>query len=469
VLEPRSRTAPRKDEVGTSRLKRFLAPTAKPLPSLDGRAGNRLNGWMLDIGWIRKEPEVVRQRLLTRGKGAADGLDKVLEVDEERRRLLGEVEKLKAERNSISKEVGVRKAKKESADDLLAGMKEKSDRIAELDKQAAEVEAKQEGLLLSIPNLPWDGCPKGSTAAENPVVSTWGEPKKFDFKPKDHVALGEALGILDFAASAKVSGSGFAVYRGEGARLERSLISWMLNLHSGEHGYTEISTPFLVREASMVGTGQLPKFREDLYAVEGGELFLVPTAEVPVTNLHREEILTEGDLPKKYAAYTPCFRREAGSAGKETRGLGRMHQFDKVELVWIEHPDRSMKALEELCQHAESVLRKLGLHYRKIELCTGDIGFGAARCYDLEVWAPGMGQFLEVSSCSNFMDFQARRMGLRFKGADGKNRPCHTLNGSGTALARLFIALLETYQTKDGKVEIPETLQPLFGLNRIGS
>jgi seryl-tRNA synthetase len=364
--------------------------------------------------------------------------------------------------------VGVRKAKKESADDLLAGMKEKSDRIAELDKQAAEVEAKQEGLLLSIPNLPWEGCPRGSTAAENPVVSTWGEPKKFDFKPKDHVALGESLGILDFAASAKVSGSGFAVYRGEGARLERSLISWMLNLHSGEHGYTEVSPPFLVRESSMVGTGQLPKFREDMYAVEGGELFLVPTAEVPVTNLHREEILTEGDLPKKYAAYTPCFRREAGSAGKETRGLGRMHQFDKVELVWIEHPDRSMKALEELCQHAESVLQKLGLHYRKIELCTGDIGFGAARCYDLEVWAPGMGQFLEVSSCSNFMDFQARRMGLRFKGSDGKNRPCHTLNGSGTALARLFIALVETYQTKDGEVEIPKALQGLFGSERIG-
>jgi seryl-tRNA synthetase len=316
--------------------------------------------------------------------------------------------------------------------------------------------------------MPWEGCPQGSSAADNPVLSTWGEPKKFDFKPKDHVALGEALGILDFTASAKVSGSGFAVYRGAGARLERSLISWMLNLHSGEHGYTEVSTPFLVREASMVGTGQLPKFRDDMYAVEGGELFLVPTAEVPVTNLHREEILAEGDLPKRYVAYTPCFRKEAGSAGKETRGLGRMHQFDKVELVWIEHPDRSMKALEELCQHAESVLRKLGLHYRKIELCAGDIGFGAARCYDLEVWAPGMGQFLEVSSCSNFMDFQARRMGLRFKGVDGKNRPCHTLNGSGTALARLFIALVETYQTKEGKVEIPETLQPLFASNRIG-
>ena len=435
---------------------------------LDGGTKNGLNGAMLDMALIRKDPEGVKQRLLSRGKGAADGLAKILEVDEERRKLIGEVEKLKAERNAISKEVGVRKAKKESADDLLAGMKEKSDRIAELDGATAAVEAKQEGLLLSIPNMPWEGCPQGSSAADNPVLSTWGEPKKFDFKPKDHVALGEALGILDFTASAKVSGSGFAVYRGAGARLERSLISWMLNLHSGEHGYTEVSTPFLVREASMVGTGQLPKFRDDMYAVEGGELFLVPTAEVPVTNLHREEILTEGDLPKRYAAYTPCFRKEAGSAGKETRGLGRMHQFDKVELVWIEHPDRSMKALEELCQHAESVLRMLGLHYRKIELCAGDIGFGAARCYDLEVWAPGMGQFLEVSSCSNFMDFQARRMGLRFKGADGKNRPCHTLNGSGTALARLFIALVETYQTKEGKVEIPETLQPLFGSNRIG-
>ena len=250
--------------------------------------------------------------------------------------------------------------------------------------------------------------------------------------------------------------------------MERALIHWMLNFHAGSHGYTEVSPPFLVREASMVGTGQLPKFREDMYATEGGELFLVPTAEVPVTNLHREEILAEGDLPKKYAAYTPCFRREAGSAGKETRGLARMHQFDKVELVWIEHPDRSMQTLETLCGHAEAVLQKLGLHYRKIELCTGDLGFGAARCYDLEVWAPGMGQFLEVSSCSNFRDFQARRMGLRFKGADGKNRACHTLNGSGTALARLFIALVETYQTKDGKIEIPEAIRSVFGADRIG-
>jgi len=423
---------------------------------------------MLDIALIRKDPEGVRARLALRGANATEGLAKVLQADEERRRLVGEVEKLKSERNAISKEIGGRKAKGESADDLMAGMKEKSDRIAELDKKVAGVEAQQEGLLLSIPNLPWEGCPKGSSAADNPVVTTWGEPKKFDFKPKDHVALGEALGMLNFTAAAKISGSGFAVYQGQGAKLERTLISWMLNLHTGSHGYSEISPPFLVREASMVGTGQLPKFREDMYATEGGELFLVPTAEVPVTNLHREEILTEADLPKRYAAYTPCFRKEAGSAGKETRGLARMHQFDKVELVWIEHPDRSMKALEELCGHAELVLQKLGLHYRKIELCTGDIGFGAARCYDLEVWAPGMGQFLEVSSCSNFMDFQARRMGLRFKGADGKNRPCHTLNGSGTALARLFIALVETHQTKDGKVEIPEALRSIFGASQIG-
>jgi seryl-tRNA synthetase len=427
-----------------------------------------LNGQMLDIALIRKDPEGVRARLASRGANATEGLARVLQADEERRKLVGEVERLKSERNTISKEIGGRKAKGDSAEDLMAGMKEKSDRIAQLDKKVAEVEAQQEGLLLSIPNLPWDGCPKGSSAADNPVVTTWGEPKKFDFKPKDHVLLGEALGMLDFTASAKISGSGFAVYKGAGAKLERSLISWMLNLHTGSHGYTEVSPPFLVREGSMVGTGQLPKFREDMYATEGGELFLVPTAEVPVTNLHREEILAESDLPKRYAAYTPCFRKEAGSAGKETRGLARMHQFDKVELVWIEHPDRSMQALEELCGHAETVLQKLGLHYRKIELCTGDIGFGAARCYDLEVWAPGMGQFLEVSSCSNFMDFQARRMGLRFKGSDGKNRPCHTLNGSGTALARLFIALVETYQTGEGKVEIPEVLRPIFGASLIG-
>ena len=423
---------------------------------------------MLDIALIRKDPEGVRTRLASRGAGATEGLAKVLRADEERRKFVGEVEKLKSERNTISKEIGGRKAKGESADDLMAGMKEKSDRIAELDRKVAEVEGQQESLLLSIPNLPWEGCPKGSSAADNPVVTTWGEPKKFDFKAKDHVALGEALGILDFTASAKISGSGFAVYKGPGAKLERALINWMLNLHTSVHGYTEVSPPFLVREASMVGTGQLPKFREDMYATEGGELFLVPTAEVPVTNLHREEILPEADLPKRYAAYTPCFRKEAGSAGKETRGLARMHQFDKVELVWIEHPERSMKALEELCGHAEAVLQKLGLHYRKIELCAGDIGFGAARCYDLEVWAPGMGQFLEVSSCSNFMDFQARRMGLRFKGSDGKNRPCHTLNGSGTALARLFIALVETYQTEDGKVEIPEALRSIFGAPLIG-
>ncbi|MCX6935643.1 MAG: serine--tRNA ligase [Verrucomicrobia bacterium] len=423
---------------------------------------------MLDIGLIRKDPEGVRARLATRGATATEGLVQVLQADEERRKLVGEVEKLKSERNTISKEIGGKKAKGESVDDLMAGMKEKSDRIAALDRQVAEVEVQQEGLLLSIPNLPWEVCPKGTSPTDNPVDSKWGEPKKFDFKAKDHVALGEALGILDFTASAKISGSGFSVYKGAGARLERALINWMLNLHSGEHGYTEVSPPFLVREASMVGTGQLPKFRDDMYAVEGGELFLVPTAEVPVTNLHREEILTEADLPKRYVAYTPCFRKEAGSAGKETRGLARMHQFDKVELVCIEHPDRSMKALEELCGHAEAVLQKLGLHYRKIELCAGDLGFGAARCYDLEVWAPGMGQFLEVSSCSNFRDFQARRMGLRFKGADGKNRPCHTLNGSGTALARLFIALVETYQTKDGKVEIPETLWALLGTKTIG-
>ena len=423
---------------------------------------------MLDIASIRKDPEGIRQRLGSRGKGAADGLAKVLEADEERRRLIGEVEKLKAERNTISKEIGARKAKGQPADDLMAGMKEKSDRIAELDRLAGEVEARQEALLLTIPNLPWEECPQGAGSADNPVISTWGNPAKFDFPPLDHVTLGERLGILDFTAAAKVSGSGFSVYRGAGAKLERALIHWMLNLHTESHGYTEVSPPYLVREASMVGTGQLPKFREDMYATEGGELFLVPTAEVPVTNLHREEILAEGDLPKRYAAYTPCFRREAGSAGKETRGLARMHQFDKVELVWIEHPDRSMQALETLCGHAEAVLRKLGLHYRKIELCTGDIGFGAARCYDLEVWAPGMGQFLEVSSCSNFRDFQARRMGLRFKGADGKNRPCHTLNGSGTALARLFIALVETYQTKEGKIEVPEAIRPVFGRERIG-
>jgi len=421
---------------------------------------------MLDIKRVRDEPEVIKERLTSRGEDPAV-VDTLLELDGERRQRITRVEELKAERNAISREIGMRKGKGESADDLLAGMKEKSDRITQLDKEANEVDEKQRRILLTLPNPPHPECPIGTSADDNPEVSTWGEKPELTFEARDHVVLSEERGLVDFEAAAKISGSGYAVFRGAGARLERALIQFLLDLHTREHGYEEISPPFLIREECMVGTGQLPKFREDMYAIESDPVFLAPTAEVPVTNLHREEMLTEGDLPIRYAAYTPCFRREAGSAGKETKGLTRMHQFDKVELVQIVHPDHSYAALEDIRTHAQTVLEMLGLHYRTIELCTGDLGFGAAKCYDIEVWAPGAGTYLEVSSCSNFLDFQARRMNLRFKGEDKKNRFCHTLNGSGTALPRLFIALIETCQQPDGSIRIPEALQPYFGAAEI--
>ncbi len=405
---------------------------------------------------------MIRERMKVRGADAAV-VDRLLELDAERRQRISQVEELKAERNAINKEIGARKAQGESADDLLAGMKEKSDLITQLDKEAGEVDDEQKNILLTLPNPPHPECPIGDSAEDNPEVSQWGVEPDFSFVPQDHVALCDNLGLVDFEAAAKISGSGYAVYKGQGARLERALIQFLLDLHTSEHGYTEVSPPFLIREECMVGTGQLPKFREDMYGIESDPLYLAPTAEVPVTNLHREEMMAETALPIRYAAYTPCFRREAGSAGKVTRGLIRMHQFDKVELVQIVHPDHSYQALEDIRGHAQTVLEKLGLHYRTIELCTGDLGFGAAKCYDIEVWAPGEGSYLEVSSCSNFLDFQARRMNLRFKGEDKKPRFCHTLNGSGTALPRLFIALIETCQQEDGSIRIPEALRPYFG------
>jgi len=306
--------------------------------------------------------------------------------------------------------------------------------------------------------------PVGKTAEDNRIERVVGKPAQLDFKPKPHWEIGAQLGLIDLEAATKISGSGFIVFKGAGARLERALINYLLDLHTGQHGYTEVSPPFLVRGESMVGTSQLPKFAEDMYKVaEEPPLYLVPTAEVPVTNLHREELLSPDKLPIRYAAYTPCFRREAGSAGKDTRGMIRVHQFDKVELVHIVEPEQSYATLETLVGHAEKVLQNLGLHYRVVSLCTGDIGFGAAKCYDIEVWAPGVGAWLEVSSCSNFEDFQARRMNLRYKNSEGKNIFCHTLNGSGVALPRLYIALLETYQQADGHVFIPEPLRPYLG------
>jgi seryl-tRNA synthetase len=419
---------------------------------------------MLDIRKIRENPDDYRERLSRRHNGDEKALAQVLILDEEIRKTKQESEALKSERNRTSKEVGAIKAKGGDIADISAKMKAVGDQIARHDQELTAKETELIDILLRIPNVNHDSVPVGKSAEDNRVERVIGRPASFDFKPKPHWEIGAQLGLIDLEAATKIAGSGFIVFKGAGARLERALINYLLDLHTGQHGYTEVSTPFLVRGEGMVGTGQLPKFAEDMYRVEEEPpLYLVPTAEVPVTNLHREEILAAGRLPIRYAAYTPCFRREAGSAGKDTRGMIRVHQFDKVELVHIVTPEESYAALEVLVGHAERVLQDLGLHYRVVSLCTGDIGFGAAKCYDIEVWAPGVGAWLEVSSCSNFEDFQARRMNLRYKNSEGKNIFCHTLNGSGLALPRLFIALLETYQQADGHVVLPEPLRPYFG------
>ena len=422
---------------------------------------------MLDIRLIRENPEEVKDRLRQRGGEVWKLVDEVVACDTERRRCETERQQLQARSNSQSKEIGILKSKGQDAAAIMEEVKGLGERLEEVGRQADAADARQRELLLGIPNLPHPQCPVGLDAEANPEVRVWGEKPVFSFQPKDHVVLGGDKGWLDFDNAAKISGSGFVVYRGAGARLERALINFLLDLHTREHGYQEVGVPFLVNRASMTGTGQLPKFEEDLYGTESQELFLVPTAEVPVTNLERDRLLAVADLPVRYAAYTPCFRREAGSAGRDTRGLIRMHQFDKVELVWVARPEESMASLEILTGHAEKVLQLLGLHYRVIELCTGDIGFSSCKTYDIEVWAPGQNRFLEVSSCSNFGDYQARRMNLRFKDAEGRNQTCHTLNGSGTALARLYVALLETYQREDGSVGIPEALVPYFGADQI--
>ena len=419
---------------------------------------------MLDIRKIRDNPDFFREGLRRRNAGDELAIAQVLQMDEKRRKLLQASEALKGERNRASKEIGALKAQGGDVAEKSAQMKAVGEQIGALDRDLAALEAEQTDLLLRIPNIPQDSVPLGKTAADNRVERVVGEPAKFDFQPKPHWEIAGQLGLLDFEAAAKISGSGFIVYKGAGARLQRALINYLLELHTTQHGYTEVSPPFLVRGECMVGTTQLPKFAEDMYQVpEEPPLYLIPTAEVPVTNLHREEILSETKLPIRYAAYTPCFRREAGSAGKETRGIARVHQFDKVELVHITRPEDSAAAHETLVGHAEKVLQALGLHYRVVTLCTGDMGFGAAKCYDIEVWAPGAGAWLEVSSCSNFEDFQARRMNLRYKNAEGKNIFCHTLNGSGVALPRLFIALLETFQQADGHVALPPVLRPCLG------
>jgi len=423
---------------------------------------------MLDIRLLREQPDFVKQRLVARDARLVSAVDEVLACDQKRRATETRLQQLQADRKRTSKEIGAKKANGEDTSAVEAQVRALAEEMTRLEDEAKQLDAAQRALLLSIPNLPHEHCPVGVSAEDNPVVRTWGEKPGFAFAPKSHIDLGESLGLFDLERAAKISGSAFALYTGPGARLERALINFLLDLHTGQHGYTEVSPPFLVKSEALVGTTQLPKFEEQQYRCERDDLYLVPTAEVPVTNLHREEILRLDQLPIRYAAYTPCFRREAGAAGLGTRGLIRMHQFDKVELVKITTPETSFAELESLTADAEKVLQLLGLHYRVIELCTGDLGFGSAKTYDIEVWAPGQNAYLEVSSCSNFVDYQARRMALRFKTADGKNQFAHTLNGSGTALPRLYVALLETHQQSDGSVAIPEDLRHHFGTDRIG-
>jgi seryl-tRNA synthetase len=431
---------------------------------------------MLDIKLIREQPDFVRQRLATRGAGDEARIDEVLKWDEARRKALAEVETLKAHRNKVSKEIGALMGQKKiaEAEEKKKETRDLGDKITQLDQQAAAAEAARDEVMLRLPNLPHESVAMGKSAEDNPVMREWGKKVEFNFKPKSHVELCESLKLVDFARATKISGSGFLLYMNWGAKLERALIQFLLDLHTGQHGYTEVSPPFIVNQNCMVGVGQFPKSLDQAYAVrEGlddstlGKLFLVPTAESPVANIHREEILPEKQLPIYYCAYSPCFRAEAGAAGVGTRGMIRVHQFDKVELIKIVKPEHGYDELEKLVANAEKVLQLLGLHYRVIMLCTGDMGFTSAKTYDIEVWAPGQGQYLEVSSCSNCEDFQARRMSLRFKSEQGENKFPHILNGSGTALARLFVALVETHQQADGSVAIPPALQSFLKTDRI--
>ncbi len=414
---------------------------------------------MIDIKKLRDEFETTAAALARRGVALAT-LEKARDLDARRRSLVGETESLKARRNAASKAIG--KIAKEGGDIASAKeeMRKVGDRIAEIDRELAAVEHDLRETLLMIPNIPAPEIPTGMDSSANVVVRKVGEWKDPDFKILDHMAIGEKLGIFDFPRGVKLTGTGFPIILGQGAKLQRALIQYMLDLHCQTQGYTEILPPFVVNSDSMTGTGQLPKFAEDLYHCQIDDFWLIPTAEVPVTNYFRDDMLQAKDLPIKLTAYTPCFRREAGSAGKMTRGMLRVHQFDKVEMVNFVHPDTSFQQLEILVKEAEAVLTGLGLHFRVLQLCSGDMGFSAAKCYDLELWAPGEQQWLEVSSCSCFTDYQARRLNCRFKDSDGKTKLVHTLNGSGVALPRLMVALLEQHQNADGSVTIPEVLRP---------
>lgn len=418
---------------------------------------------MLDLKRIRNELDQIKAAMARRGEKEVD-LDAVVELDEKRRNLLQEVEQMKSEQNAVSREIPQLKKAGEDTTEIMAKMKDLSAQIKELDAQVAEVDSQLYEMMLQIPNIPHPDVPQGETDEDNVEVRTWGTPTQFDFEAKAHWDIGTDLNILDFERAAKVTGARFTLYRGLGSRLERSLINFMLDLHTGEHGYTELMPPFMVNRQSMIGTGQLPKFEEDTFRVPQKDYFLVPTAEVPVTNIHRDEIIPEEDLPLKYAAYTPCFRSEAGSAGRDTRGLIRQHQFNKVEMVKFTTPETSYQELETLTANAEEVLKRLNIPYRVVKISTGDLGFTAAFKYDVEVWMPSYNRYVEISSCSNFEDFQARRANIRYRPKEGgKVQFLHTLNGSGLAVGRTLAAILENFQQADGSVVIPEALRGYMG------
>jgi seryl-tRNA synthetase len=421
---------------------------------------------MLDIKFVRDNPDKVRQALQNRG--TAINLDDFLAFEKDRRALLSETEALKSKRNTVSQEISRLKRAKENADDLVAEMRLVGEKISGIDAQIREVEGRLHDIIMNIPNVPHESVVVGKDENDNKEIRRWGEPRSFDFEPKPHWDVGEQLGILDFERGRKVTGARFTFYKGLGSRLERSLISFMLDLHTGQHGFTEFFPPFIANRDSMTGTGQLPKFAEDMFKLEGLDYYLIPTAEVPITNLHRGEILDGKDLPLYYTAYSACFRAEAGAAGRDTRGLIRQHQFNKVELVKFTKPEDSYDELEKLTNNAERVLQILGLPYRAVLLCTGDMGFSSAKTYDLEVWLPSFNKYREISSCSNFEDFQARRADIKFR-REPKAKPefVHTLNGSGVAIGRTVAAILENYQQADGSVVIPEALRPYMGVDVI--
>ena len=428
---------------------------------------------MLDIKRIRENPDAVKAALKTRNADYDEYIDSILEIDAERRKISTETDNLKAQQNKVSKQIPAMKKNGEDTTAVMAEMKAIAEKIKQEDAKISELEAKQKNLLLSVPNIPSETTPIGKDDSENVEIRKFSEPTKFDFEPKAHWDIGKSLGILDPDTAAKVTGARFHFYKGLGAKLERSIISYFLNTHT-EHGYTEILPPFMVNRASMTGTGQLPKFEEDAYKLVSAEdnkdndFFLIPTAEVPVTNMHRDEILAGDRLPIKYCAYSACFRAEAGSAGRDTRGLIRQHQFNKVELVKFTTPETSFDELEKLTNDAERVLQGLGLPYRVVALSTGDIGFSSAKTYDIEVWMPSYGRYVEISSCSNFLDYQARRAGIRYKNSPkDKAQFVHTLNGSGVAVGRTVAAILENYQNADGTVTVPEALRPYMGTDII--